>query len=292
MPQVHAFFDFDDTLLDGDSILLWLRFYYNHRPARRIFQLLNWAGLILFGLRVVDGHTLKRIYLFPMGLERQPELDRLAEEFTRTVLAGRLHVPVLQRLWTHHLLGHKIVILSASATFYLRHLKAFFPMADIQGSELVWGQPPYRSLPKYRDGNLRGENKIKRLRTLGYGDKAPLSFAYSDHEHDRFLLAFSEFPFCVRPTNKLCQLATTQGWPIFDWPRNRPHWKARLEKLRLLLFAAGPIEQPHCDPIHEAATTREYAPAHCRQLSERVSSKYPLTTHPEIHRAIFGVSSP
>lgn len=292
MPQVHAFFDFDDTLLDGDSILLWLRFYYSQRPARRIFLLLNWAGLILFVLRLVDSHTLKRIYLYPMGLETSPERDRLAEEFTRKVLAGRLHVPVLQRLWTHHLLGHKIVILSASATFYLRYLKVFFPMADIQGSELIWALPALRSLPKYRDGNLRGANKLKRLEALGYGKAGPLSFAYSDHEHDRFLLAFSEFPFCVRPTKKLRQLAAEKAWPILDWPRQRPRWKAQLEKLRLLLFAAGPIAESHCDPIHEAATAREYAPAQCRQLSERVTAKYPLTTHPEIHHAIFGVSSP
>lgn len=217
MPQVHAFFDFDDTLLSGDSILYWLRFYYARRPLRRVFQIANWAGLALIALRLIDSHTLKRIFLMPMGLEKPADLDALAAEFVRDDLAHRFHVPVLQRLWTHHLLGHKIVILSASGTFYLRHLKLFLPMADIQGSDLIWPKLGW-GIPRYRDGNLRGENKITRLKALGYGDAGSLSFAYSDHQHDRFLLRFAEFPICTRPTAKLRRLAAENAWPVMEWP--------------------------------------------------------------------------
>ena len=295
MARVFAFFDFDDTLLDGDSILYWLRFYYGRRPGRRFLQLLNWVGLVLFLLRLVDSHTLKRIYLYPMSLENPEELDRLAEEFVRTDLAGRFHAPILRRLWTHHLLGHKIVIISASATFYLRHLKSLLPMADIQGSEMIWPMAPYLSLPRYRDGNLRGENKITRLKALGYSDAAPLSFAYSDHQHDVFLLRFAEFPICVRPTPKLRKIAEAEHWPIMDWQAeggaDRPRWQVRLSKLRLLLFSMGPTGSTVCNPVHEAATAREYASSHTRDLSQRVSLKYLLADYPEIHRTLFGLSS-
>ncbi len=294
MARVFAFFDFDDTLLDGDSILYWLRFYYNRRPGRRVFQLLNWVGLLLFLIRLVDSHTLKRIYLYPMSLENPEELDHLAEEFVRTDLAGRFHAPILRRLWTHHLLGHKIVIISASATFYLRHLKSLLPMADIQGSEMIWPKAPFLSLPRYRDGNLRGENKITRLKALGYADAAPLSFAYSDHQHDVFLLRFAEFPFCVRPTPKLRKIAAAEHWPIMDWQpeggTDRPRWQVQLSKLRLLLFSMGPIGSTLCDPVHEAATAREYAPAHSRELSQWVTAKYPPEAHPEIHKTLFGAA--
>lgn len=289
MSRVHAFFDFDDTLLDGDSILFWLRFYYARRPRRRVFQLLNWAGLGLYVLRLIDSHALKRIYLYPMGLEDPAELDRLAAEFVQKDLAGRFHVPVLRRLWTHHLLGHKIVILSASATFYLRHLKALLPMADIQGSELIWQRPGRPSLPRYRDGNLRGANKIARLKALGYGEAGPLSFAYSDHHHDIFLLEFSEFPSCVRPTSKLRRVAEAKGWPIMDWKRDRPAWKIKLGKLQLLILAAGPdLAGPGSDPVREAAAAREYAPEHCRAMLRQVTAKYPSADHGEIHKRIFG----
>lgn len=294
MSQVHAFFDFDDTLLSGDSILYWMRYYYRRRPFRRVFQLANWAGLILFALRLIDGHALKRIFLMPMGLEDPAELDRLAADFVREDLARRFHVPVLQRLWTHHLLGHKIVILSASATFYLRHLKTFLPMADIQGTELIWATG--LGLPEYRDGNLRGENKIKRIRELGYGEAGPFAFAYSDHQHDAFLLRFAEFPICVRPTAKLRRLALESRWPILDWPGKAgaaalPAWKTGLRKLALLVFAAGPGLPPtDSDPLREAAAAREYAPSHCRALKDRVALAYPDGRPAEVYARIFGES--
>lgn|GEM_PF-360066 len=313
MSQVHAFFDFDDTLLSGDSILYWLRFYYGKRPARRVFQIANGMGLLLLGLRLIDSHMLKRIFLMPMGLETPEELDRLAAEFVKDDLGKRFHIPVLQRLWTHHLLGHKVVILSASGAFYLRHLKAFLPMADIQGTELIWPANGF-GIPRYRDGNLRGENKIARLKALGYGNAGPLSFAYSDHQHDRFLLAFSEFPICTRPTAKLRRLAQANGWPVMDWPDapggksstphgsasatdrapqgrygKRPAWKVKLEKLGLLILSAGSgIPPTGSDPLREAAAAREYAPEHVRALRERVAIRYPDGKPPEIHRAIFG----
>ncbi len=274
MPQVHAFFDFDDTLLSGDSILYWLRFYYRHRPRRRVFQLANWIGLALVSLRLIDSHTLKRIFLMPMGYEPPAELDRLAADFVREELAGRFHIPVLRRLWTHHLLGHKVVILSASATFYLKHLKTFLPMADIQGSDLIWPERGF-ALPRYKDGNLRGENKLKRMRELGYGPAQPLSFAYSDHQHDRFLLAFSEFPVCVRPTGKLRKLAADKGWPVMDWEETGklPRWRVLLAKFGLLVLAAGPgLPATGSDPLKEAASAREYAPEHVRALRERVGA--------------------
>jgi HAD superfamily hydrolase (TIGR01490 family) len=309
--RVHAFFDFDDTLLSGDSILYWLRYYYRQRPWRRFFLISNWAGIALYLLRIIDSHTLKRIYLMPMSLEEWETLDRMALEFVREDLSRRFHVPVLQRLWTHHLLGHKVVIVSASATFYLRHLKLFLPMADIQGSELAWPENGF-GIPRYRDGNLRGENKITRLKALGYADAGPLSFAYSDHQHDRFLLRFAEFPICTRPTAKLRKLAKANGWPVMDWPDpdasgSLPGWDpavpfagrkgagfgVKLRKLSLLLFAAGPGVPPTgSDPLREAAAAREYAPGHTRALRARVTLKYPDGRPEEVFQGIFGDGKP
>ncbi len=292
---MHAFFDFDDTLCSGDSILFWLRFYYRKRPARRVFQLANGVALIAYALRLVDSHALKRVFLWPMAFEPADALDRLAAEFVATDLAARLHVPVLRRLWTHHLLGHKVVILSASATFYLKHLKSILPMADIQGSELIWPERSF-GLPRYRDGNLRGENKLKRMAALGYGAEAQaLSFAYSDHYHDRFLLGFSEFPICVRPERKLRRLAREKGWPTLDWeePGRWPRWKVLLGKAAALVFAAGPgLPKTGSDPLKEAAAAREYAPGHVRALRERVAMRYPGNQPAEIYAALFGAPRP
>jgi phosphatidylglycerophosphatase C len=237
---VHAFFDYDGTLVEGDSILFWIRYYYAHRPSRRVFKLANLAGLVLYAGRLISSHTLKRVFLWPMAFEKPAVLDRLAAAFVREDLAGRFHGPVLDRLWAHDRLGHKTVVISASGIFYLRHLAPYFPPSTVLlGTEIEWGGGPLR-FPKYRDGNLRGANKIKRLRDLGFAGAGASGFAYSDHHHDIPLLEFTEFPECIRPTAKLEKVARERGWPIREWPRARAAWKLKLEALCLLIFARAP----------------------------------------------------
>jgi len=232
-----AFFDFDGTLIEGDSILFWLRFYYRRRPGRRVFQIANWLGLLLFASRIINSHTLKRIHLWPMSFEKPEALDRMAAEFVRRDLAPRFYAPVLEQLRKHHAQGHQVVVISASGTFYLKYLKELLPPSCLLlGTEMVWGEGFLR-LPGYRGGNLRGENKILRLRALGFEEKTPGSHAYSDHHHDIPLLRFAEFPVCIRPTRKLRKLAESLGWPIWDLPGERPAWRGKLETVRLFLLA-------------------------------------------------------
>jgi HAD superfamily phosphoserine phosphatase-like hydrolase len=290
MSSVHAFFDFDDTLLDGDSILYWMRYYYRKRPRRRFFLLANWAGLLLFLARVINSHTLKRIFLWPMAYENPAFLEKLGEEFVREELAYRFNEPVLRRLWTHHLLGHKIWIISASASFYLKHLKTLLPMAEIEGTEVTWAERGLFRFPRYRYGNLRGANKIARLHALGFPSEAPFSFAYSDHHHDEFLLRFAEFAICVRPTPKLRRLARKNGWPVIDWKRERPAWKVKLDKLGLLVFASGGEKnrQPRpLQPAREEEAAAQYAGEEARLLRACVERKYSEQGNTDVYKRLF-----
>ena len=288
VPLVYAFFDFDDTLLHGDSILFWLRFYYGQKPWRRFFQILNWAGVLLYILRCIDSATLKRIFLMPMAYEDPSELDRLGEIFVREDLTRRFYTPILQRLWTHHRLGHHIVVVSASATFYLRHLKLLLPMAEILGTEMTWPKKGWLRLPGFLGGNLRGGNKILRLQTLGFIENPPLSFAYSDHDHDVPLLLFAKFPVCVRPNAKLRTVAEEKNWPVWDWPRETPLWRERLVRLCLLLFSVGPAPIAESISATGAESLADNAESDYRALRERVHAKYPEAWHPEIFQRIFG----
>jgi len=242
---VHAFFDYDGTLIEGDSILYWMRYYYSRRPARRIFQIAHTAGLALFAARLISSHTLKRVVLWPMSFEKPRVLDALAAAFVRDDLAGRFHAPVLDRLWAHDRLGHRTVVISASGVFYLRHLAAYLPPSTLLlGTEIEWGGGGgiggLLRFPRYVGGNLRGSNKIRRLRELGFAGAGASGFGYSDHHHDIPLLEFTEFPECVRPTSRLRAVAAERAWPIREWPRARSLWKLKLEALCLVLLSWSP----------------------------------------------------
>lgn len=276
--QVHAFFDFDDTLVAGDSISYWLRFYYKQRPGKRIFQIANLFGLLLWLLRIWDSHTLKRLFLWPMAFEDKAELDKLAHAFVMGDLVYRFHRPVLERLWSHHLLGHRVVVISASATFYLKHLRTLLPPVELLGTEIEFPTSGLR-FPRYREGNLRGDRKIKRLKALGFGDAGALGFGYSDHHHDMPLLSFTEFPTCIFPTPRLSRRALSLGWPIWTWPGFPPLWRRRLHKLGLLLFAAETFIQNDPEKRHQALPGHPgqdvpFLREHAQALRARVLEKY------------------
>lgn len=244
-----AFFDFDGTLIEGDSILFWQRYYYQRRPWMRVFQAANVVGLLLLGARAINSHALKRVFLWPLAFEKPETLDALASGFVRDDLAHRFHGPVLARLWAHHRLGHATVVISASGTFYLKHLAAYFPPDTVLlGTELKWRGGLLR-FPGYFGGNLRGSNKIRRLRDLGFAGAGKGGFAYSDHHHDIPLLEFVDHGHVIRPTAKMASAARARGWtfwgdapagPRHAWPRARAYWKLKLEAGLLLLCALAP----------------------------------------------------
>jgi len=158
----------------------------------------------------------------------------------RSAAPSRWHRPVLARLRAHHRLGHRVVVISASGTFYLRHLAELLPEGcTVLGTEMVWKGGVLR-FPGYGDGNLRGANKIRRLRALGFAAAGAGGYAYSDHHHDIPLLEFVDDANVIRPTAKMAARAAESGWPVWDWPRLRARWKLKLEAGCLLLFAAAP----------------------------------------------------
>lgn len=274
MSSHTAFFDYDGTLIEGDSILFWQRYYYARRPWMRVFQLSNWAGIALLGARVIDSHTLKRVFLWPLAFEKAATLDAFARDFVQNDLAYRFHGPVLARLWAHHRLGHNTVVISASATFYLKYLVPYFPPGvTLLGTEMKW-RGGFLRFPGYQGGNLRGSNKIRRLRDLGFAGAGQDGFAYSDHHHDIPLLTFVEHGHVIRPTAKMKAAAAGAGWALWEWPRSRPKWKLKLEALSLLLFAWAPqwLAAPLASPMPDEAEVERQMTEVTKEITREPSS--------------------
>ncbi|MFP5213415.1 MAG: HAD family hydrolase [Acidobacteriota bacterium] len=292
-PGPCAFFDFDDTLVEGDSLLYWFRFYYGRKPWKRFFQLFNFMGLFLHAIRLVDAGTLKRIFFLPMSYENPATLDRMAGEFVREELVKYLYPNVLERLWTHHRLNHRIFVVSASPVFYLRYIREFLPQCSvIIGTRFEFPQRGLLRLPKYQGSNVKGEQKIHELSAHG---EAPASgagcFGYSDHHSDRFLLEYTEFPCCVLPTSKLQRIADPNGWPSIRFTERHDPMKARLNKLCLLLFAWLPRSRVYprsgVTDLIRGHTSRDVLHPHMEALRERVLAKYSSEEHPAIFSRLF-----
>lgn len=284
-----AFFDFDDTIIEGDSILYWMSFYYRRRPLRRVFQIFGLTALLLYVFRIIDGAVLKRIFLMPMCYEDEERLDALAREFVQEELVNYMYPNLLERMWTHKLLSHRVVVISASPFFYLKHLRQLLPTELIIGTHMRFPKKGLIRLPEYVGGNVKGRSKI--LALAPYCTEAFAGagcFGYSDHHSDRFLLEYSEFPCCVLPTVKLRKIAAPLGWPHMPFPNHcRSNSRRRAEKLVLLILGWSP-GHPRKAPsagvldLIEGRLSPDSLKTHYKELKKQVLRKYPGADKSEV----------
>jgi len=300
-----AYFDFDDTLAKGDSILVWRKFLYQKKPWLRFFQILDCVAIGLNALRLIKVATLKRIFFIPAAYLKPTERDSLAQEFVAQELVPRFYPDVVDLVFAHYKLGHQVVIISASSVFYLEKLAKYFPPCKIIGTQWEFPSTGLVRIPQYAPfldspqgpkanslrGNLKGKNKVKYIQAHpDLPASGTYSFAYSDNIVDKFLLEFSEFPTAVGPNPALRNLAMQKQWPILEVGKNAQNLRVTLTKL-FHLFFLWPGSAPKSSPVYLPDDPR-WNPHQIpydwfATIKARVSAHYSEHTHPEIHQHIF-----
>ena len=180
MKQKFAFFDYDDTLIHGDSGRALLKYYLKKHPLA-VFRLLKVAvafPLSIIGL--VKFQTAKSAWLFPMDNLSDEELN----DFYQTCLIPKYYPNVVAELKDKKNDGYLVYICSASIEGYLRFCD--LPVDGILGTktEVIGGKYTSRMI----GNNCKNEEKVTRLTAviakLGVEIDYENSYAYSDSMHD------------------------------------------------------------------------------------------------------------
>ncbi|HXP90083.1 MAG TPA: HAD-IB family phosphatase [Fibrobacteria bacterium] len=232
-----AFFDFDDTLVFGDSMLHWQRWYARRR---HLWGVGPWIWLSV-AMRLLGKPSvwLKRAYMATANRETPDSRTNLVRQFSREFLSQCGLTEIIDRVWMHHALGHRIVVVTASPSFYLWNLDDILPPHDLVATELEFHGRNLWNLPRVSGHNVKGEGKLNALAERGCTFPMAGSFAYSDHISDAPLLEAVEFAFAVRPDEELEILARQKGWPILRPVEPWGEGKTRLAKLFWLVL--GPL---------------------------------------------------
>lgn len=180
MKQKFAFFDFDDTLIHGDSGKALLKYYLKKRPlaAYKLLKVVVLFPLYLMG--IVSFRTVKSSWLFPMDKLSDDEV----KEFYQSCLVSKYYLNVIEELKNKKNQGYIIYICSASIEGYLRFCD--LPVDGILGTktEIVNGRYTSKMIGK----NCKNEEKVRRLneviKGLGLEIDYENSYAYSDSLHD------------------------------------------------------------------------------------------------------------
>jgi phosphatidylglycerophosphatase C len=191
-----AAFDFDGTLVPGDSLPRFLACVLGRRHFSRVLTLAAPDMLASYRRHGRDG---SKAALLQRALAGQPAA-RVADvgELFGSRLADRIRPEMAKRLGWHQEQGHRCVVVSASLAVYLDPFGRLADFDLVIATRLETG--PDGLLTGRMDGpNVRARQKALLLReALGEG---PVEvWAYGDSAGDREMLAMADHPIRVTHT--------------------------------------------------------------------------------------------
>ena len=215
----YSVFDMDRTITRGGSYSPWLLYWAWHEAPWRLALL---PASLVAGLGYVAGFIsrgrLKEInHRLLMGARLSPErIAPRAEGFARRLVPGRAFKGAMARIEAEKAEGRRVVIATASYTFYVRAI------ADRLGVEEVIGTGSKRDASGAILAKLDGENCYDGAKrdmvaaALPPREELHVRF-FSDHHSDAPMFEWADEQFAINPTPKLRAMAVARNWQIIDW---------------------------------------------------------------------------
>lgn len=205
MLKAYALFDFDGTLIAGDSIVRFLRFARRRGAAGwgHAARAAAWAAA--YGLGLASAARAKEGALGFLAGRTQAQMQALAEAFCEEELMPRLRKQGVQTLCRLAQEGKSVLLLSASPSFYLDPLMRRLPLEGVIATRLHVEQGVYTG--RLAGENCRGVQKPLRLAeylaargdTLDYA----ASWAFGDSGGDWPMLQLCAHRVAVHPRRSL-----------------------------------------------------------------------------------------
>ncbi len=212
-----AIFDLDNTLIAGDSDVLWGQFLGEHghvdytsheRENQRHFAAYKAGGLdimafLRFQLRILSEHDVGTLHRWR---------EAFVEEKIKPVVLPRARALIEK----HRAAGDIPVIITATNRFITAPIAELFGIEHLIATE-----------PEFRDGRYTGDvsgipsyaaGKVTRMREWAQvnGRDMSGSWFYSDSHNDLPLLREVSHPVAVDPDPRLETEARRLGWPIIS----------------------------------------------------------------------------
>lgn len=225
MTRAAAFFDLDNTLLRGTSLIhlgkgLWSRGMLSGRTMVRA----AWMEAVFRATGAEhEGHSAeaKEAALSLIAGRTVEEFTAICAEVFQTAITPRFCESVSALAREHVAAGDEVWLITASpveiAEMCAEHLGLTGGLGTVAEREHS------RYTGRLVDGLLHGPAKAVAVQELvaERGYDLNRSYAYSDSANDLPMLQLVANPRAVNPDNRLRQHAADQGWPILDFRDGR-----------------------------------------------------------------------
>ena len=221
----YAFFDFDGTLIKGDSIVRFCLYAYRHKLCRFSHLIRSGVMAAAYHCHLTTAEKSKQAALaFLAGMPRK-EVEKIAKDFCTHELIPNLYPEGVEAIRRHRLEGTEVWMVSASTAFYLEPLKKHLRLTGLIGTRMhVDEQGKYSGLI---DGhNCRGVEKPLRIAEVlaASGDMVDYasSYAYGDTAGDIPMLMLCQHKTAVNPRKKLVKgLEGADGVQRVQWGKKK-----------------------------------------------------------------------
>lgn len=211
MKQKLALFDFDGTMIKGDSISGFVSLMVRLRllPIPKLLRLL-WNTL-LWKTGKLPVEAVKSQALSPLNQLSRGEAGVLCRKFTLEKLVPNLYQDALDTMKQHAAAGDLVLIVSASPLCYLQHLKEKLPVTHIIGTLT---NDRYEVTANVVRGEKRKQIKSW-LHDSGIDPDWANSCAYGDSASDLVMLGLVGSPVLINPSREARRLG--RGIPVKIW---------------------------------------------------------------------------
>ncbi|MHB8633606.1 MAG: HAD family hydrolase [Thermoplasmatota archaeon] len=226
-----AFFDFDNTLIEGDAgplfgwyLFLWRRHELEGHRWRRLWLWTRYlpfiAGmgvqLVFYRFGAVRRSTIVRASY--QGLKRVPAAAfyGLMDEFAEEALVPRIYPEMRAELLRHMAQGGRCVVVTTGIEVLVRKvLDRIDSRIELIGCRMIAKKG---CLTGDVEGPVYGLDKANIIHAFARALGVPLEkcAAYTDHWSDKHMLQIVGTPVVVNPRGRLLRLARRRGWVILQ----------------------------------------------------------------------------
>ncbi|GDY24658.1 HAD family hydrolase [Agarivorans sp. Toyoura001] len=211
-------FDLDDTLIAGDSGVLWHQYLVEQGIVTQAGFLAQDAAMMeqyAQGELALEEYI--RFSLSPIQSLSCSQIDQLVEDFIQQHIRQIIY-PEGQKLIDALLYQqHQVLIISATVSFIVKQVAKQLSVKDFLGVDLKLKNGSYSEhidgVASFREGKV--------IRLLEWQENKPQayqrSYFYSDSINDRALLEHVDKAYVVNPCPKLKRLAMEKSWSMLSW---------------------------------------------------------------------------
>jgi HAD superfamily hydrolase (TIGR01490 family) len=210
-------FDLDDTLLSGDSDVLWCDFLMDKGLLERaVFAQRNADMDARYRAGTVGAQEFADFYVGTLAGRTPAQWEELRQEFMATQVAPRIPAAALELVKRHRDTGDLAVMTTATNRYITELTALHFAIEHLLATE-----------PEVQGGRFTGRcsgtlnmrsGKVERLHewlgARGQGLREFHSTAYSDSINDLPLLEAVDEAVAVDPDPRLAAIARERGWRV------------------------------------------------------------------------------